>query len=699
MIFDILPEPVVQLSVRVTALLAATAIADRLLRDRASAAVRHLLWTSTMIAALLLPIFAFSLPKLVVPVATRRISMPAAPADSVTVESAPRVAKRFVEQDGGISSLGRVDSRTMSTSSLTTLLGLMYAAGVLLILARLVGDQVAVRRLLRGSVALESAEWSSSSVPVRMVSNDTPPLTVGISRPTIVVPRSAGSWSDDRRRAVLLHECAHVERLDCATQIVAAIACAVYWPHPLIWLGAARMRLERELACDDAVLNRGMVATDYAAHLLEIARGLSASRTPVVAVSMAAQTQLERRLRAVIQAHRPRESVRRKAVLAATASTFAAVLPLSSVMATTRVEFIPAPSLSNAAGHAVVEPTLPIVARPTPSAVVQPTHPANVQPTLRGRFNVWLNAERSHGADTVVHLTLFIPGAAGIIGADYPISRFDGLTAGQLRTAAADLRFRLVAKAGTVAFSGMMQGADGNGAFEFSADSTYNADLRRRGVRISEGEQIALALSGRPASEVASRSALLEPAPGLADRAEPPRPQPQPSAEEHPSPLNGKWRATPGRGNSIRLDIEWSDVNQWNRLIEPGALTAIPGGFKYRTDAGEITFWGDLNDRRGSGTMLFAPNRAFADTLVQLGIGDATHVSTHDLKNLAFYGMNAAAIREFMALGVGPLTKGDILGLAIFGVTPEFARFVRDAGERDLSPENLVSLKRTGRSR
>jgi hypothetical protein len=52
-----------------------------------------------------------------------------------------------------------------------------------------------------------------------------------------------------------------------------------------------------------------------------------------------------------------------------------------------------------------------------------------------------------------------------------------------------------------------------------------------------------------------------------------------------------------------------------------------------------------------------------------------------------------------MELGVGPMSKDDILGMAMFGVTPEFARVVRAAGERDLSPENLVSLRRTGRPR
>jgi beta-lactamase regulating signal transducer with metallopeptidase domain len=36
--------------------------------------------------------------------------------------------------------------------------------------------------------------------------------------------------------------------------MAAAMACAVYWIHPGVWWVARRMRLERELACDDLVL-------------------------------------------------------------------------------------------------------------------------------------------------------------------------------------------------------------------------------------------------------------------------------------------------------------------------------------------------------------------------------------------------------------------------------------------------------------
>jgi beta-lactamase regulating signal transducer with metallopeptidase domain len=139
--------------------------------------------------------------------------------------------------------------------------------------------------------------------------DDVMPVTWGWWRPVILLPAEADEWSLERRRVVLLHELAHVKRWDCLTQMLARLACAVYWFNPLVWVAARRMGVERESACDDLVLNVGCKASDYAAHLVEIARTFR--RVPqVAAIAMARSSPLEGRIAAIVDASRVRRNPR-----------------------------------------------------------------------------------------------------------------------------------------------------------------------------------------------------------------------------------------------------------------------------------------------------------------------------------------------------------------------------------------------------
>ncbi|HWX18698.1 MAG TPA: M56 family metallopeptidase [Candidatus Binatia bacterium] len=131
------------------------------------------------------------------------------------------------------------------------------------------------------------------------------PVTWGWWRPVILLPAEAEEWPAERRRVVLLHELAHVKRWDCLTQMLARVACALYWLNPLVWVAARRMCIERERACDDLVLNGGCKASDYASHLVEIASRFR--RVPqVAAIAMARSSQLKSRIAAIVDASRTR---------------------------------------------------------------------------------------------------------------------------------------------------------------------------------------------------------------------------------------------------------------------------------------------------------------------------------------------------------------------------------------------------------
>src|SRR6266516_1658354 len=213
---------------------------------------------------------------------------------------------------------------------------------------------------------------------VRLLQSKGPamPMTWGIRRPTILLPAEAGSWNAERRRDVLLHELAHVKRHDFLTQLVARIACAVYWFHPLVWLAATRLREERERACDDHVLRAGATPSVYATHLLEIARDLRAARaTALASVAMARPAQLATRLLDVLDTRRRRDTLSARSALPAWIAAIVVVVPLAAV----------APRVAEPAGLASAVDTIPRVPAPvfTKRRVAQPKRLA-VTDTLRG---------------------------------------------------------------------------------------------------------------------------------------------------------------------------------------------------------------------------------------------------------------------------------------------------------------------------
>lgn len=124
--------------------------------------------------------------------------------------------------------------------------------------------------------------------------------TWGWRRPCVLLPAGCEAWSDDRIRVVLGHELAHIRRGDWALQMAADLVRAVFWYNPLFWFACARLRRESEAACDNAVLEAGVPAADYADHLLQIARTCRPPSPLATLVPMARRSTLEWRIAAML---------------------------------------------------------------------------------------------------------------------------------------------------------------------------------------------------------------------------------------------------------------------------------------------------------------------------------------------------------------------------------------------------------------
>ncbi|NNF26793.1 MAG: M56 family metallopeptidase, partial [Gemmatimonadetes bacterium] len=167
-------------------------------------------------------------------------------------------------------------------------------------------------RILRHGGELVRELGLKRRVPIRVGAADVP-ATWGWRRPRILLPADAEQWSTDRLRRVLMHELAHVKRRDWPLNLIAEVARAVHWYNPLAWHGVGRMRVERERACDDVVLNTGARPSEYATDLLEVARGTSGGFAGAPVMALGREHRLADRIDDLLDAGRRRVEGRHSA--------------------------------------------------------------------------------------------------------------------------------------------------------------------------------------------------------------------------------------------------------------------------------------------------------------------------------------------------------------------------------------------------
>jgi hypothetical protein len=190
-----------------------------------------------------------------------------------------------------------------------------------------------------------------------LVSEECPgPMTWGVLRPVILLPDEALDWPPGKLAIVLRHEMAHVRRRDGLAQALALIACALYWPNPLVWAAARALRREAELAADDMVIASGVRPSDYAGQLLELAAEWRERRLTPTGLAMAAPPALSQRVQSILSTDAIRTGATTmdalKLALLGGAATAALVLARPSVAE------VPAPLAPPAAAQPT--PSLPI---------------------------------------------------------------------------------------------------------------------------------------------------------------------------------------------------------------------------------------------------------------------------------------------------------------------------------------------------
>lgn len=212
--------------------------------------------------------------------------------------------------------VAKVDSKPLRRIlSWPVLTKAIWLLGSICLLARYVVGWLVIRMVALGATKTEPEGWShaidratslaslNSRIVVRVSSNISTPMLVGMTRPLVLVPESMLqlSPSDARVQAALSHEAMHIRRADAHWNFMLFVCLLFWWPIPMVHWMKKRMFWLRELLCDAEVAVE-MGAANYAESLLKLTQLPNQRRIRLLAVPMHSQEQsLESRVAWILE--------------------------------------------------------------------------------------------------------------------------------------------------------------------------------------------------------------------------------------------------------------------------------------------------------------------------------------------------------------------------------------------------------------
>src|SRR5262249_41110061 len=134
-----------------------------------------------------------------------------------------------------------------------------------------------LRRASRHALPTTPAELGSAlelprSVSLSLSAGIRSPVLLGLRHPVILLPHDLVEWTTaEERNAMIAHELAHLARRDHFTNLVPLALNVIFFFHPLVRYACRQFCLEREMACDDRVIDHGADPGLYAESLVKAA--------------------------------------------------------------------------------------------------------------------------------------------------------------------------------------------------------------------------------------------------------------------------------------------------------------------------------------------------------------------------------------------------------------------------------------------
>lgn len=202
---------------------------------------------------------------------------------------------------------GLSEAMVQRTESIS-ILSVIWLAGLLLCFGFFAVSYIKCYREFRFSLPVENdilEAWKEKhplkrSLSIRQTETIAAPLSYGVIRPVILMPKNTEWKNIYQLRYVLEHEYVHIRRLDMLTKLIMIAAVCIHWFNPLVWVMYILFNRDLELSCDETVVRRfGMdIKSVYATALISMEEKKS-GLTPLC--NSFSKNAIEQRIRAIMK--------------------------------------------------------------------------------------------------------------------------------------------------------------------------------------------------------------------------------------------------------------------------------------------------------------------------------------------------------------------------------------------------------------
>ena len=202
---------------------------------------------------------------------------------------------------------GLSEAMVQRTESIS-ILSVIWLAGLLLCFGFFAVSYIKCYREFRFSLPVENdilEAWKEKhplkrSLSIRQTETIAAPLSYGVIRPVILMPKNTEWKNIYQLRYVLEHEYVHIRRLDMLTKLIMIAAVCIHWFNPLVWVMYILFNRDLELSCDETVVRRfGMdIKSVYATALISMEEKKS-GLTPLC--NSFSKNEIEERIRAIMK--------------------------------------------------------------------------------------------------------------------------------------------------------------------------------------------------------------------------------------------------------------------------------------------------------------------------------------------------------------------------------------------------------------